>query len=150
MCTRILAACAALMVLAGCSKPNVEDRKMELVAADKAFSALSVKGGPKAAFLSVIARDAKLLSDPHLGAEGVRIVFSQLPDNSTLTWEPSFADVSASGELGYTWGRYTLTIPSGKIGENPRIRMGYYVTVWKREGGFWKVALDGVSPDGPH
>ncbi len=147
---RILAACVGVALLAGCWSSPKERWKNELVAADKAFNALSVKGGPKAAFLSVIARDAKLLGNASLGAEGVRNVFMELPDTVSLTWEPSFADVSDSGDLGYTWGRYTLTVPNPKPRIRPWVRTGYYVIVWRRTLGQWKVVLDGTSPEGPH
>jgi ketosteroid isomerase-like protein len=149
MNTRLTAVFALAAVLAtGCSQPGTEGLKAEIVAADKAFCEASKKEGIAAAFLGVITADGKLLSDSHLGPDAVRINFMQLPPTATLTWEPSFVDVSSAGDLGYTWGRYTLTLPSVTKGGAPSIHMGTYVTIWKRQpGGAWKVVLDGGNPD---
>lgn len=147
---RIVAALlVAAALLTGCTQPDTEKLKAELVAADKAFSASSIKKGPKAAFLAAIARDCKLLNDSRVGADAVNDVFIQLPDTATLTWEPSFVDVSASGELGYTWGRYELVVPMTKQGTPPLIRRGTYVTIWRRQPNrTWKVEFAGGNFDG--
>ena len=138
----------AAALVAGCSPTDHEKLKAEVVAADKAFCAASVKDGPEAAFVGAIAADGKLLGEPRVGADAVHAVYMQFPKTAKLTWEPSYADVSASGDLGYTWGRYTLTVPSSVAGKPPLIRMGSYVTVWKRQpGGGWKFVLDGGAPD---
>ncbi len=143
---------SAAAFLAACTQSSPERFKAELIAADKAFSASSSKSGPKAAFLQTIARECKLLgSDSSSGAEAVNRMFMQLPPNATLTWEPAYVDVSAAGDLGYTWGRYQLTVPLPKPAMGPLIRRGTYVTIWKRQhGGAWKVVLDGGNPDGAH
>jgi len=151
MNTRIAALSVAVALLAGCTQSDPEKYKAELIAADKAFCASSIKTGPKAAFLGVIARDCKLLSDNRVGADAVNSIFLQLPATATLTWEPSFVDVGASGDIGYTWGRYELRVPMTKLGMAPLIRRGTYVTIWKRrQNGPWRVVLDGGNPDGTH
>jgi len=135
---------SAAVLLAGCDQSDTERYKEEILAADKAFCADSIKEGPKAAFLAVIAKDCKLQGDSRTGADAVNDVFRQLPPTAKLTWEPSFVGVSASGDLGYTWGRYILNVPMTKLGAAPLIRMGTYVTVWRRQpGGIWKVAFHG-------
>lgn len=81
------------------------------------------------------------------GPDAIRSMFMQMPPSATLTWDPSFVDVSASGDLGYTWGRYVLTLPTGVAG-HAIVRRGTYVTIWKRQlGGGWKVVLDGGDAD---
>jgi ketosteroid isomerase-like protein len=123
--------------------------KSEIIAADKAFSAMSAKVGPKAAFLEYFGPDAKMLSVDRTGKEGVSQIFMQYPPTATLTWEPSYVDVGSAGDLGYTWGRYTLFVPSGIKGREPLVQMGTYVTIWKHMAvGGWKVVLDGGHPDG--
>jgi len=143
---------AAVALFAGCARSDAEKYKAEIIAADKAFSASSAKEGAKAAFLRVIAVDCKLLAaDTRAGADAVDFVFRTIPANATLTWEPAFADVCESGELGYTWGRYELNIPIPKTGTPPLIRRGTYVTIWKRQrGGAWRAVLDGGAADGAH
>ena len=139
---------ALLVVAAGCSRPSVDDAKSEILAADKAFCATSVKDGPQAAFEEYCASDAKLLSSPKVGRSAIIEAFRDLPKTASLTWDPASVDVAASGELGYTWGRYTLIVPGAKPGKPPFVRKGTYVTVWKKQSGRWRVALDGGHPDG--
>jgi ketosteroid isomerase-like protein len=137
---------AAVALFSGCSESGPAQAREEILAADKAFSALSEKEVPKAAFLEYVVSDAKLLSVLPQGPDGVKAEFMQLPPTAKLTWYPSYADVSQSGDLGYTWGRYTLTVPMAR---KQLIQMGTYVTIWKRQGaGSWKVVLDGGHPDG--
>ena len=145
----LIACLAAALLVTGCGRKSAEDVKAELVAADKAFSAKSHKDGPEAAFQAFLTAHAKLLSNYAEGAEGVRQTFMQYPKTATLEWEPAFADASESGELGYTWGRYTLFVPSPGNGLPPLLRKGTYVTIWRRQSdGSWKVVLDGGNPDG--
>ena len=52
-----------------------------------------------------------------------------------------FAEASRAGDLGYTWGSYTVG-PPGK-----RSQQGFYIRVWQRErNGQWNVALDALQP----
>ncbi|MFZ1055158.1 MAG: nuclear transport factor 2 family protein [Opitutaceae bacterium] len=138
-----------LALLAGCSQSRADKARAEILAADKAFCALSVKEGPKAAFLAYLAGDGKLLNEEPVGAEAVNSLYRQLPATAKLSWEASFVDVAASGDLGYTWGRYVLSIPLPKYGPTPYVKRGTYVTIWKRQlNGAWKAELHGGNPDG--
>ena len=57
-----------------------------------------------------------------------------------LTWEPRFADVAPSGDLGFTVG--VATIHGGT-----QTRWTKYLTVWKRQrGGEWRFVADGGNP----
>lgn len=56
-----------------------------------------------------------------------------------LTWRPGFASVARSLDLGYTWGRWTLSASDS----DSILAGGHYVTVWKKDdAGTWKVAVD--------
>ncbi len=58
-----------------------------------------------------------------------------------LTWTPVSADISASGDLGYTFGTYEFR--SKDIDGKPTVEYGKYITVWrKQKDGTWKVAVD--------
>jgi ketosteroid isomerase-like protein len=58
-----------------------------------------------------------------------------------LTWTPVGADISASGDLGYTWGTYEFRSPD-KDGK-PVVEHGKYTSIWKKQkDGNWKVVLD--------
>ena len=57
-----------------------------------------------------------------------------------LSWSPDFIGVSDSGDLAYTYGRYTYTriFKADTTSAN-----GYFHTVWKRQtDGSWKYVWD--------
>ena len=64
-----------------------------------------------------------------------------------MSWTLATAQVAKSGELGYTRGTYQMTF-NGTDG-NPVEDHGKYLTVWRKEGGQWKVQLDMTNTDRP-
>jgi ketosteroid isomerase-like protein len=61
---------------------------------------------------------------------------------SVIRWKPLRADVSESGDLGYTWG----VAESGPTKEGPFKAYGIYVTIWKRQAdGKWKFVYDSAT-----
>jgi hypothetical protein len=144
---RPVAALGAALLLAACA-PSTGTYKDELIAADKAFSARSAREGARAAYLATLSSDAKLLAQYRTGADGVKDTFMQLPDNAKLTWEAAYVDASSLGELGYTWGRYTLVLPTVRSRGQPFTQRGNYVFIWKRDRfNTWKVVFEGRTPD---
>ena len=70
------------------------------------------------------------------------------PEGTMLTWTPIHAEMSASGDLGYTYGNYIYTAKNkdGKLIAN----YGKYTSIWKKQkDGQWKVVVDmgNSSPD---
>jgi len=58
-----------------------------------------------------------------------------------LTWAPVGADISASGDLGYTYGTFEFR-SKDKEGK-PSVEHGKYTSIWKKQkDGSWKVVLD--------
>jgi ketosteroid isomerase-like protein len=142
----LLAALAALVPCALHAEGGAKDYASELMSADSAFSAQASKVGILQAFLDVATPETKVLSESGKGFDAVRSEFKGLPPSATLAWKPSFAAASATGDLGYTWGRYEYKdkAPDGK----PIVETGTYVTVWRRQAdGSWKVVLDGGTTD---
>lgn len=59
----------------------------------------------------------------------------------SLRWSPTAAEISQSGDLGYTYGAYVATSVD-KEGKSV-LRYGKYVTIWKKQAdGSWKAAVD--------
>src|ERR1700686_338883 len=57
-----------------------------------------------------------------------------------LTWTPVGADMSASGDLGYTFGTYEFR-SKDKDGK-PTVGYGKYASIWKKQkDGIWKVVM---------
>jgi ketosteroid isomerase-like protein len=59
----------------------------------------------------------------------------------TMTWKPQMAQVAASGDMGWTWGLYTMAW----IDENGEEKQGNgkYLNVWRMTvNGKWRVVAD--------
>jgi ketosteroid isomerase-like protein len=126
-----------------------------LLDTDREFSKLSVEKGNSEAFLNFMADDAVVLPREGHPIEG-KETYTQLiakdqevQQGRELKWEPYFADISSSGDLGYTLGKYVRTIENSS-GEK-QITYGYYVTIWKiQSDGSWKFVFDtGNESPGP-
>ena len=127
-------------------KDSLEKWKEEIVEAEMNFSAMAGEKGIPEAFISFAAEDAVLMRNNKLvvGKQALASYLDNQPskaDNEKLSWEPDFVDVSASGDLGYTYGNFTYsyTDSTGAIIENK----GIFHTVWKRQAdGSWKFVWD--------
>ncbi len=63
----------------------------------------------------------------------------------TLAWKLVAAKIAASGDLGYSYGTYSIT-PAGA----PAVEEGSYTHLWKRDAaGDWKLVLDVAVPFPP-
>ncbi len=124
--------------------------KDDMMAADKAFSAMSVEKGSHAAFLAYMTEDVRLFQGEHPPVVGKAAVSAFFADEEKsdpsyakqrLEWSPFEADASADGTLGFTRGHWVLTAPKKDGGEFKLT--GYYVTEWRRQpDGSYKFCLD--------
>lgn len=123
-------------------KVDIEGGRSALTKLETEFSERSVKKGAPDAFDFYLAEDARLLREnvaPAVGKNAaLNLVSARL---GTLSWKVTTADLSTSGDVGYTYGVFEL-----KSGTAAPER-GSYVRVWKRENGKWKVVMDIMSPD---
>jgi len=117
------------------------DALNSLVEAERAFARLSVSKGTREAFLANL-NDESILFRPQAVA-GKSWMEKNPPSASQLSWEPAFADLAKSGDLGYTTGPWELR----RTPQDSPTAFGHYVTLWKKQAdGSWKIALDlGIS-----
>jgi ketosteroid isomerase-like protein len=112
--------------------------RAELMSADSAFAALSVKSGAKTAFLSYAAENAISFGGGAQlteGREAIGAGFDGFPTEAVLEWWPVAAQIAPSGDLGCTVGE--ARISSVK-------HYSKYLTIWRRQqGGAWKFVADG-------
>jgi len=113
----------------------------DLLKTDIAFSQLSEQSGRDSAFVANIADNGTILRPynmPLTGKDSVIQLFKAHPDSMyKLTWVPLRADVARSGDMGFTYGTYTLQIKD-QGNEN-----GTYCTIWKKDKDKkWKIVLD--------
>ncbi|WP_223645383.1 DUF4440 domain-containing protein [Corallococcus sp. EGB] len=127
----------------------------EAKAADRAFSAQSVREGMGKAFTACAARDAvMLMGDAGLyGQDAIARAYAPFTlEQTDLRWEPVLGDAAASGDLAYTVGR---AISTGRDAQGqPRKDFVKYLTVWRRQAdGQWRYVTDGGNsspgPQGP-
>jgi ketosteroid isomerase-like protein/quercetin dioxygenase-like cupin family protein len=135
---------ASLATAVGCgSSVNVEQERNALLGLDREWSQ-TTKDLDK--FVSYFAADATAYPQgmPMVtGADAIRKTFGEMSaaPGFSLMWTPTKADVSASGDIGYTAGAYEMTMGGGP-------EKGKYVTVWKKQsGGDWKVTDDIFNAD---
>ena len=135
-----------ILFFTACNSPKKNNdseqiNKTALIAADNAFSKMSEEKGMKNAFIEFIDSNGVLLKPNHLpimGANAIDYLIQQNDSAYTLTWEPYYADVANSGEMGYTYGIYELR-PKSK----DTIIYGSYTSIWKKQNdGKWKFVLD--------
>jgi ketosteroid isomerase-like protein len=113
------------------------------------FAADTAKGGGPA-FAAWFAPDAVTLENGNAvvtGHDAIAARATWSPTVYQLTWTPEGARMSASGDMGFTWGHYEGDSKDA-LG-NPLKETGRYMTVWKKQpDGAWKVVLD-ASNQGP-
>jgi len=143
--SRLLAAFALALLAPMAAQAGAAE---DIVAADKAFSALSAAKGSNAAFLAYIADDARVFgtgNEPPIFGKAQAIKrFARSgngdPKTNVLSWVPDHAEASKDGTVGYSDGHWLF------VGGKVRLT-GHYVTVWRKDGGGWKVIADMGTTD---
>jgi ketosteroid isomerase-like protein len=109
-----------------------------VLAAERDFARLSVEEGIEPAFLEYLADDA-LQPGP---VEG-RSWFRDQPEmTGTLSWEPTYAEVSAEGDLAFTMGPYLFEGTKDAKGKPWVVQHGHFVSVWAKKLEGWRVVVD--------
>jgi ketosteroid isomerase-like protein len=140
----------SLFLVTGCTRKDKIDVKKEreiMKQTDIDFSNLSKEKGMVNAFFEYIDSAAVLLRPNHfpLVGKAARMFIGETDDSGfILTWAPLGAEISGSGDLGYTYGTWTSY---QKKWLTDSITRGTYVTIWKRQKmGGWKFVLDSGNP----
>lgn len=137
-----------ILCIAACTSPAGEEQRQqaeaEIRTAEAAFANMARTEGVPAAFLAYAAPDAVLLRGDRLieGKAAIADYFAaQSLDSVSLSWSPDKVVAAASGDLGYTYGRYRLEAidSSGRAIRSE----GIFHTVWQRQGdGAWRFVWD--------
>lgn len=90
--------------------------------------------------MELMARRSVLImpgAEPIVGIEDVRrATKAMLKSDDQVSWKSDVAYVSSSGDMAYDYGTATTKLADGSSVE------GYYLVVWVKEDGEWKVAAD--------
>jgi ketosteroid isomerase-like protein len=136
---------AAVAAVACLALAEIPPALTALIESERAFAQMSVDKGTRDAFLQYLA-DESLLFTP--GPSPGKMYYRNRPALPTqLRWAPEFADISASGDLGYTSGPYEIR----KTAAEPPTGFGHFNSIWRiQKDGTWKVEVDlGVSHPKP-
>lgn len=123
---------------------SVDLSKQQVLDAEKAFEQMTAEKGWAESFYFYADSNAVLETRDSLvmGKEKIRTYFQSRPfQNVSLKWDADFVDVASSGDLAYTYGKYTFTAidTAGKPVDN----QGIFHTVWKKQSdGSWKFVWD--------
>lgn len=125
-------------------KMLLSDEKNNLFQTDIDFAKASRETNAAEAFRKYIAPDCMMFPEGDLPVQGAGEIYRRMKkgaDNYVLAWIPQRAEVSASGDMGWTWGTYTLET-NDRAGDKIK-SYGKYVNVWKKQtDGTWKVIVD--------
>lgn len=122
------------------TRPKKHDGAEQLLKVDRELSDATAKKGA-AEFVSQMADDIRLFRNdslPFLGRAAATTAAS--PHSTVWSWEPAFGDVSAAGDLGYTYGSYW------RKNEQTVVEKGNYLRIWKNLNGTWRVVVDVADP----
>jgi len=146
----------AVVVCASCSRPKEDDNRATDAAAiqklDEQWSATAAKND-LAGTVAFYADDAVLLppnAPVATSAKAIRDSWAGLlGPNTAVSWKVTKAEVAKSGELGYLYGTYELSIRDPK-GGLPVHDTGKLVEIWKKQAdGNWKCIVDTYNSDLP-
>jgi ketosteroid isomerase-like protein len=143
----------AVVFLSGCrpgGQIDVEAETARLLQTDRAFARASLERGAAEAFRMYLDENATMFSSGRHPVRGRNFIYEVMKPGDgayVLRWTPREGEVAQSGEMGWTWGEYTVTTKKADGGESTSY--GKYVNVWKKDGdGDWKVIAD-IGNDSP-
>lgn len=118
----------------------------DMVKTEQAFSAMAQDKSIRDAFMTFIADDG-LLFRP--GAVNGKKWMTEHPvpqsdKRPVLVWQPAFAGMAASGDMGFTTGPW---VAKADVNDEKTAGYGHFVTVWKKQAdGSWRFVVDlGIS-----
>jgi ketosteroid isomerase-like protein len=129
----------------------IQKYKDEILKTDKAFNNMCTAEGLAKAFIEFAADEVVIMRQnqhPIIGIGDVKERYSKIQSKINLTWHPIKADVSKSGDMGYTFGNWQR-IDKASDGKDTT-SYGVYVTIWKKQkDGKWKYVFDGGNDTPP-
>ena len=116
---------------------NKETLRNSLIATEFAFSNSAAENGIRNSFLEFIADDGILFRPGPVN--GKKFLTDSKPSKGLLSWYPVVAEISKSGDLGFTTGPWEYS--RGK--DSAKIAFGNFCTVWQlQKDGIWKFVID--------
>ena len=134
------------VMFASVAVTQAQSALQEMVKTEQAFSKMAEEKNTRDAFMAFIADDGLLFRPSAVNGKKWMIEHPVPPSDKKplLAWQPSFAGMSASGDMGFTTGPWEF---KEDIKNDKPAGYGHFVTVWKKQtDGSWKFVVDlGIS-----
>ncbi len=115
-----------------------DSTSLQLAQKEREFSQTAGVKGIKNAFLAYF--DDNSVSFFPQPVNGKQAMAAESESPASLVWSPSFVEISASGDFGFTTGPSEYR--AGGVADSS-VYYGHFVSVWEKNGnGEWKVILD--------
>ena len=114
----------------------------EMVTTEQAFSKMAEEKNTRDAFLAFIADDGLLFRPGAVNGKKWMLDHPVPPSDKRplLAWQPAFAGMSVSGDMGFTTGPWEF---KADIKDEKPAGYGHFVTVWKKQAdGSWRFVVD--------
>jgi ketosteroid isomerase-like protein len=102
-----------------------------LLKAEQEFAESVARNGVRSAYNSFSAGDAIVFRPNPVNA---RTFYASQPNDKNVSWTPDYAQVSRSGDWGFTSGAFVV--------DGTEKAYGQYLSVWKAIGGKWELVID--------
>lgn len=123
------------------NQQDTSQPSLQLMKLDLEFGVAAATMGLEG-WMSFFAEDASIFPEGSpiiTGVDKIRTYYEETGfDPKSLSWKPVKAEVSSSGDMGYTIGYWEISTNGTDVDAN-----GKYLTVWKKQNdGSWKVIAD--------
>jgi len=139
----------SVLVLIATVTAQAQSALQEMVKTEQAFSKMAEEKNARDAFLAFIADDGLLFRPGAVNGKKWMLEHPGPPPQNParkplLAWQPAFAGMAASGDMGFTTGPWESK--EDLKDEKPN-GYGHFMTVWKKQSdGSWKFVVDlGIS-----
>jgi ketosteroid isomerase-like protein len=137
--------CQFIMIACNSKKTNEENYLQEIEKTEKDFNASIAALGVAEAFALYADSNAVILrgNDSLIkGRSAIRNYYSRPVFNgASVKWAPDFSEVSANGDMAYSYGKYVWLLKDSTGKES--VYKGLYHTIWKKQpDGSWKYVWD--------
>ncbi len=111
-----------------------------MVATEMAFARTSVQKGMRKAFLTYLSDDSVIFRPKPVA--GKQWFTEHTHITTQLSWEPTYAEVASSGDLGFSTGPFQFQEQATENNKNPPVQYGHFVSVWEKQTAGWRVVVD--------
>jgi ketosteroid isomerase-like protein len=138
-------ACQFMLLACNSKKVIRENYLKEIEKTEKDFnSSIKTLGVAEAFYLYADSNAVILRGNDSLikGKSAIRNYYSKpLFNRASVDWKPDFSEVSSTGDIAYSYGRYVWLLKDST--GNEKEYKGLYHTIWKKQpDGSWKYVWD--------